>query len=477
MTELAKHPVPIPQLFESQQATALRLRTSTAPQRAAKLAALRDALLRRREDFYAAFQADFRKPAVEVELSELLPVVDEISHAMRHLRRWMKPRRVGTTLLTLGTRSWIACQPRGRCLIIGPWNYPVNTLLGPLVSALAAGNTAILKPSEHTPAVNRVVAEVVAEVFSPDEVALVEGGADTAQALLALPFDHIFFTGSPEVGSIVMQAASRHLASVTLELGGKSPVIIDETADLARAAEVIVWAKYLNAGQTCVAPDYVLVQREVHDRFVAHCHQLVEARYGASAAAQQASPDLARIISTAHARRIGRMVDEAARDGAQVHAGGTHDEHGRFVAPTLVGSVPPGARLLRDEIFGPVLPIVPFAHLEEAVARINAQPKPLALYVWSRSEPNVQAILQRTTSGGACVNHCVQHYAHAGLPFGGVNHSGIGSAHGVHGFRAFSHERAVLRGSWLLTVRQFFPPYTPRKLNLAQALVRLVRAL
>lgn len=466
----------IEQLFDAQWATALRLRSSTPAERRAKLAALRDAVLRRREDFRAAFQADFRKPALEVELSELLPVIDEIAHAMRHLRRWMKPRRVAPTLLTLGTRSSITCQPRGRCLIIGPWNYPVNTLLGPLVSAIAAGNTVILKPSEYTPAVNRVIAEVIAEVFRPDEVALVEGAADTARELLALPFDHIFFTGSPEVGKLVMQAASRHLTSVTLELGGKSPVIVDETADLARAAEVILWAKYLNAGQTCVAPDYVLVQESVHDRFVEHCREIVQARYG-DASAQRNRSDLAGIISPRHARRLAYMIDQAVRDGARLHAGGAHDETARFVAPTLIGSVPAGARLLREEIFGPVLPIVPFHSLEDALALVNAQPKPLALYVWSRSAENAQSVLLRTSSGGACVNQCVQQYAHARLPFGGVNHSGIGSAHGVHGFKAFSHERAVLRGSWLLTIKQFFPPYTPHKLWLARALVQLVRGL
>ncbi|WP_068171817.1 aldehyde dehydrogenase family protein [Hydrogenophaga taeniospiralis] len=468
-------PQTLQRLFEQQAPTALALRSSTARERVAKLKRLRDGLLRRREAWYTAFAADLRKPPLEVDLTELLPVLDEARHAAAHLARWMRPQRVWPTLTTLGTHAKVLYQPRGRCLIIGPWNYPVNTLLGPLVSAIAAGNTVILKPSEFTPHVNALVAELVAELFDPAEVTVVQGGAATAQQLLVLPFDHVFFTGSPAVGKIVMGAAAQHLTSVTLELGGKSPVIVDETADLQRAAELILWGKFTNAGQTCVAPDHVFVQRSVKDRFTRLCQELIAARYGVTDAAVEASPDLARMITRRHTERLGALIDDALSRGATLLAGGRHDAAARYVAPTLLADVPADARIGAEEIFGPVLPIEAFDSIDDVIRRINTQPKPLALYLFSHHRPTQAAVTTQTSSGGICLNHCVQQYAHGGLPFGGVNHSGIGSAHGVFGFKAFSHERACLASGRLMVLSLFYPPYTPRKNRLSAALVRALR--
>lgn len=464
-------------LFAGQGPTALALRESTAGERAHKLKRLRDALLQRREALYAAFEADLRKPPLEVDLTELLPVVDEARHAIKHLARWMRPRRVAPTLTTLGTRARVLYQPRGRCLISGPWNYPVNTLLGPLVSAIAAGNAVILKPSEFTPHVNAVVAELVAEVFDPAEVTLVQGGVNTAQQLLALPFDHVFFTGSPAVGKIVMSAAAQHLTSVTLELGGKSPVIVDETADLQRAAELILWGKFTNAGQTCVAPDHVFVQRSVRDRFARLCQDLIATRYGATEAAVEASPDLARMVTRRHTERLGVLIGDARARGAVLLAGGRYDTAARYVAPTLLVDVPADARISTEEIFGPVLPIETFDSIDEVIHRINAQPKPLALYLFSRNRKTRARVTAQTSSGGICLNHCVQQYAHGGLPFGGVNQSGIGNAHGVFGFKAFSHERACLASGPFMLLSLFYPPYTSRKSWLSAALVRALRSI
>ena len=464
----------IQQLFAGHEPTALALRQSTAKQRVDKLVRLRDAVLQRRGAWMAAFDADLRKPPLEVDLTELLPVVDEARHAIAHLARWMRPRRVAATLTTLGTTARVLYQPRGRCLIIGPWNYPVNTLLGPLVSAIAAGNTVILKPSEFTPHVNAVVAELIAEVFEPAEIAVVQGGVATAQRLLALPFDHVFFTGSPAVGKIVMAAAAQHLTSVTLELGGKSPAIVDETADVERAADLILWGKLTNAGQTCVAPDHVFVHHSVRERFVQRCRDTIAARYGASDAAIGASLDLARMITSRHAERLGALIDDARAHGATLLAGGAHDAAARFVAPTLLGDVPAQARVASEEIFGPVLPIEAFDALDEVIRRVNAAPKPLALYVFSRRRTTAERVIAQTSSGGVCINHCVQQYAHAGLPFGGVNHSGIGSAHGVFGFKAFSHERALLAAGRLTLVSLFYPPYARRKTGLADKLVQML---
>jgi aldehyde dehydrogenase (NAD+) len=467
----------IEQRFSAQASRALALRISTPDERINKLKRFQAALLSRRGALYQAFASDFHKPAPEVDLTELLPVVDEIHAATHHLRNWMRPKRVMPTLATLCTSARVTYQSKGRCLIIGPWNYPVATLIGPLVSAIAAGNTVILKPSEFTPAVNAVLAEVVAEVFDATEVTMITGAAATSQALLDCPFDHIFFTGSPAVGKLVMAAAANHLTSVTLELGGKSPVIVDASADLTRAAEVIMWGKFINAGQTCVAPDTLFVERCVRDELLRQCKGIIASRYGTTDAEIAASPDLARMIHERHAGRVAALIDNARASGAQVLAGGTHNVQQRFVAPTLIGNVPPTAQIMQEEIFGPVLPVIEFDNIGEVISHINAQPKPLALYLWSERKDTLRRVQDETSSGSMVVNHCVLQFAHSGLPFGGIGNSGMGNAHGFYGFKAFSHERAWLRGGSLLPIKLFFPPYTATTKRLIGALMACVRRL
>jgi aldehyde dehydrogenase (NAD+) len=468
-------PVQIQATFAAQEATALRWRSSTAAERRARLVRLRSAILDHRAALYLAFRDDFRKPPMEVDGTELIPTLDEIAHAVRELGHWMRPVRVRPTRLTLGNRAWLQYQPRGRCLIIAPWNYPLYLLLGPLVSALAAGNPVILKPSELAPRVAAVLARIVATTFERADVALFEGALPTAQALLALPFDHIFFTGSPAVGRQVMAAAAKHLGSVTLELGGKSPAIVDESADLQRAADTLLWGKFVNGGQTCVAPDHLYVHAAVRDRFVALCQQVLATRYGADAASQRSNPDLARIINRRHTERVAKLLQDALGRGARLLAGGDLDVSTHFLAPTLIDQVPADAAIMSEEIFGPVLPIIEYSDLDQVIARINAQPKPLALYLWSKDPGRIARVMQNTSSGGACINHCVLHVAHGNLPFGGVNNSGMGSAHGIFGFKAFSHERAVLRSGWLNTIPLFFPPYTPQRMAVVQLMLRWLR--
>lgn len=468
-------PQQVQAVFDSQLETALRWRESTAGERIARIKRLRDALLARREAFYDAFMADYRKSPSEVEGSELLPVMDEIRHAIGRLRGWMKPRRVWPTSMTLGTVSAVQYQPRGRVLIIAPWNYPLSLCLGPLVSALAAGNTVIIKPSEMTPAVSSLMGRLIADVFPASEVALFEGGLAMSQMLLDLPFDHIFFTGSPTVGKIVMVAAAKHLTSITLELGGKSPAIVGETADIKQAAEILMWGKFLNAGQTCIAPDYVHVHESVKDAFIAECRNVLQARYGETGARQKLSTDLTRIVNEHHAQRIASLLDDATSRGAVVRSGGEVDLPQCYIAPTLLDQVPPDARIMEEEIFGPLLPILAFSRLDAVIAYVNARPKPLALYIWSRSREEIDRVLKRTSSGGACVNHCVIQFAHGGLPFGGVNNSGIGNAHGHFGFKAFSHERAVLRSSPLMLVKLFFPPFTETRRRVIRRVVDMLR--
>lgn len=462
-------------VFDSQMETALRWRESTARDRIARIKALRDAMMANREAFYEAFMQDYRKSPSEVEASELLPVMDEMRHAIGRIRRWMKPRKVWPTSTMLGTSGWVQYQPRGRVLIIAPWNYPLSLCFGPLVSALAAGNTVVIKPSEMTPAVSALMGRIIGEVFPASEVALFEGGMATAQALLDLPFDHIFFTGSPAVGKVVMSAAAKHLTSVTLELGGKSPTIIGETANIKLAAETLMWGKFLNGGQTCVAPDYIYVHDSVKDAFIAECRKVLQARYGTTDAEQKRSPDLTRIVNQRHTQRIASLLTDAIERGATIRTGGEVEVAQCYIAPTLIDRVPAEARIMEEEIFGPLLPILGFSRLDDVIAEINARPKPLALYVWSRDRSEIDKILTRTSSGGACVNHCVMHFAHGELPFGGVNNSGIGSAHGHYGFLAFSHERAVLRSSPLMLVKLFFPPFTKGRRRIIRGVVDMLR--
>ena len=456
----------IERIFAAQRDTALRLRGSSCAQRLEKIDRLKRAVLARQADIQRAGALDFGKPAAEVDLTEILPIVAEANDARRHLRRWMKPHKVLPTLLMFGTSSQVQYQPKGRCLIISPWNYPVNLTFGPLISAIAAGNTAMLKPSELTPHLSALMVEIVRDVFTEDEVAIFEGDASVSQALLELPFDHIFFTGSPAIGRVVMAAAAKHLTSVTLELGGKSPTIVDASADLKAAAANLMWSKCTNSGQTCIAPDHVYVHESIQDRFVAHCRDALAKAYG-EGDAPRSSPHLARIVNQRHAGRIAGLLDDAVQKGARVLVGGQHTIDQRYVAPSLIDHVSADAKIMQEEIFGPLLPVIAYRDLDDVIARINAQPKPLALYVWTRDRSVADKLLRHTSSGGVCVNHSVVHFLHGRLPFGGVNNSGLGSAHGHYGFKAFSHERAVVR-TWLLLATTFYPPYT----NLSRRLIR-----
>lgn len=453
----------IREVFEKQQKTALRLRTSSANERIGKIRRLRDAVLARAETWYRAGQADFKKPRAEVDLAEILPVVTEANDAIKNLASWMKPTSVMPTLLMAGTTSYVKYEPRGRCLIISPWNYPLNLTFGPLVSAIAAGNTAILKPSEMTPHFSAEMSKLVAELFPEDEVAIFEGDAPVSQALLELPFDHIFFTGSPAIGKVVMAAAAKHLASVTLELGGKSPTIIDASADLELAAQNIGFGKFANAGQTCIAPDHVFVHKSVKDAFVQRAREVLEKGYGKDGSPP--SPHFAHVVNARHTARLKALLDDAKAKGARVLHGGQVDEADHYIAPTLLDGIAPDAKVMQEEIFGPILPILPFDDLDDVIARINAEPKPLALYVYSRDERAIEKVLNETSSGGACVNNAVVQFIHGNLPFGGVNNSGIGNAHGHYGFRAFSHERAVLKTQLKMTAMLYAPGPFPEKLR------------
>lgn len=430
---------PLLQVFAAQKAGNARRRLDFGlAERRKALGALGAAIKRHEGELTRAMSQDFGKPAHEVLLTEFLPAYVELGHARRHLRRWMRPKRVYPGLVTLGTSGRIVAQPRGTCLIIGTWNYPLLMVIGPLISCLAAGNSAIIKPSELAPATSALVARLVSETFPPELVFVAEGGPEVAQKLLALPFDHIFFTGSAKIGQIVMAAAAKTLASVTLEMGGKCPTVIGPDADLARAARWIAFGKFSNAGQTCIAPDHIFVHETVREPFVAALRAEIGRTYMSGRDAQH----MARVINAAHASRLAALLSDAVAKGARVILGGSPD--GTRFPPTLIEAVTPEMTIDQQEIFGPILPIIGFDDLSQVIDQIDSRPPPLSLYVFSRDKGFVARLVDATRSGHVGVNLTNLQFSHVGLPFGGVNQSGLGAAHGVHGFWAFSHQRGVL---------------------------------
>ncbi|MEQ1746625.1 MAG: aldehyde dehydrogenase family protein [Saprospiraceae bacterium] len=458
----------VAELFDKQRRHQYTVARSTVKQRREKLRRLHDAVLRHREGIKQAMFADFRKSPHEVDISEILTLNSEIRHAIRNLGSWMSVQRVGIRLPLLGTSARIHHEPKGVCLIMGPWNFPFNLNLIPLVSAVAAGNCALIKPSEHAPNSARLIRRIVEECFSPEEVAVVEGDTELAKSLLELEFNHIFFTGSTNVGKIVMTAAAKHLASVTLELGGKSPVIVDETADLDRAASRIAWLKCMNGGQTCIAPDYALVHHSVHDVFVEKVGACIKKFYGDDQQARRRTPDLSRMVHGRHFESVKNLLEDALQRGATVAFGGKHDAVERYFEPTVLTDVPEGAAILEHEIFGPLLPVLRYDTLEAALARINVRPKPLALYIFSQKEASIQQVVRETRGGGICINECGLQFFNPELPFGGHNASGIGAYHGETGFREFSNARGITRQhSPLPTTALFLPPYGSRLMKLA----------
>jgi aldehyde dehydrogenase (NAD+) len=434
------------------------IKTELIRNRKLKLKALEIWILKNRERIKTAIYLDFKKPKTEIDTTEIYPVLGEIRLALENLSRWVKSIKVDATLTYIGTRSEILFEPKGTCLIISPWNFPFNLAIGPLVSCIAAGNTAIVKPSELTPNTSLLIKEMVAELFEDDYVTVVEGNAEVTTELLALPFDHVFFTGSPQVGKVVMRAAAENLSSITLELGGKSPAIIDSTANSKDAAKRIAFGKFFNNGQTCIAPDYLLVEEGIKDQFIFDLKEAVDKLFGKD---KHTSVDYARIVNNKHFTRIKLLFDEAVENGAKIEYGGEFKSEENFISPVILSNVSPQSKIMEEEIFGPLLPIITFKNNSEVVQLINSKPKPLALYIFSNDKAFRSTVLNQTSAGGVCINECVMQFTHPNLPFGGVNNSGIGKSHGHAGFLAFSNEKPVLRQKRGFTVSYLlYPPYT-----------------
>ena len=429
-------------IFNAQQKNRQAVKNTTARERKAKLKKMIDTVVEYRTRIQDAVYADLRKPAIETDYAEIYNVITECRHAIDHLDEWTATHEVDTPLLFIGSSSKIVYEPKGVTLILTPWNYPFMMPAQHLVAAVAAGCTVIIKPSEFTPHTSALVKEILGKVFAENELAVIEGDYTVSSELLKLNFDHIHFTGSPAVGKVVMRAAAEHLTSVTLELGGKSPVIIDETANIDAAVKKITWGKYINCGQTCIAPDYILVHDSKKDEFVAKLDANIKKVFGSDA---EKSPDMGRIVNNKHFNRIKGLLDEAVSKGAKIETGGQTNEADNFIAPTVISNVTLDSKIMQEEIFGPVLPVLSYHNTEDALNVINGKEKPLALYIFSGSTKKQDFWMENTSAGGSCINDNVVHITQPNLPFGGVNNSGIGKSFGFYGFKEFSNERGVLK--------------------------------
>lgn len=452
-------------LFEIHHETSISLRRTSYRDRRVKLRDLKKNISRYQSKIEEAIYTDLKKSPEESRITEIIATLIELQFAYKHIPEWMQPRRVPTILpLQLG-KSYIKYEPKGKVLVLAPWNYPFHLALTPVISAIAAGNTVILKPSEISENTSAVIGELIASTFNEEEIAVVQGGVETAQYLLSKPFDHIFFTGSPEVGRLVMASAAENLTSVTLELGGKSPVIVDESADPEDAAKKIAWGKFINAGQTCIAPDYVLIHERLQKQFIIEIEKSFK-RYCTK------ESDYTRIISDKHYDRLINLLEDSIEKGAHVKMIGDSRAEDRFIPPVVVTDIDTGSAIMQEEIFGPLLPVIPFSNRDEALAFVNERPKPLMMYIFAMENKAIEEITGSTTAGSTCINDVLLHLANPHLPFGGVNTSGTGRYHGFHGFEELSHKRSVFKQSRFGGVKMLYPPYNTAKRHLINLLAR-----
>lgn len=441
----------VAELIQKQKAFFLTGKTQSIDFRQQQLKQLKQSLIDYEKDIINALDKDLKKAEFETYLSEIRATQEEINYALKNLKKWTKIQKVSTPIEQFPAKALIRPQPRGVVLIISPWNYPLSLAIIPLISAIAAGNCAIIKPSEMTPATSQIIVKIIEKTFDPDYVKAIEGGIKTSQELLAEKFDYIFFTGSPSIGKIVMEAAAKKLIPVTLELGGKSPCIVETEINLKETAKRIVWGKFLNAGQTCVAPDYLLVNRQIKSELLTAIGHAITEFYGDNPAQ---SPDYPRIINEKQFNRLCSLLNEG-----KIIFGGEINQEDYYIAPTVVDQVCLNSTLMQDEIFGPILPILDYDNLNGAIAFINERPHPLALYLFSNNKKHQEEIIKNTVSGGICINDTIMHLGIPALPFGGVGNSGMGNYHGKAGFDTFSHYKSILKRSFWFEPNLRFPPY------------------
>ena len=459
---------------QSNPKNVLALRNSSYQDRIAKIKSIYNYILNKsnHDRIAEALYKDLRKSNEEVITTEMTPVILTIKEVCKKLKHWMKDEHVPSPVTMVGMSSFIKYESKGNILIIGPWNYPFQLAIYPLVYAIAAGNTAIIKPSEFSSNTANAISIMIKELFDENEVAVVEGGIPEATALLALPFNHIHFTGSPKVGKIVMEAAAKNLTAVTLELGGKSPVIIDGSTNLNSTAEKVCWGKTLNSGQTCIAPDFALVQENALDGFVEGFKRACEKFYDPNKKGIDQSKDYGRIINDTNFDRVQALLEDAKENGAKVEFGGEVNKQDRYIQPTLLSNINMEMKIMQDEIFGPILPVVPFKNKEDVTELLNSFPSPLALYIMSNNKDNTKYFLDHTVAGGTCINELMLTSVNPHLPFGGVNNSGVGKTGGKHSFMDFSNQRGVIKRKYVNSIKLIYPPFNKQIFKYFQKIIK-----
>ncbi len=443
---------------------------SSARTRIKKLKKLKEIILKNRVKIKEALKKDFKKNPSEVDLTEIFPIVSEINFTVNNLRKWMKDEYVRTPLTLLGSKSFIRYEAKGIVLIITPWNFPINLSFISLINALSAGNSILIKPSEITSETSYVIKDIIEETFDEKEVSVVLGGVDLAKEILKLKFNHILFIGSPTIGSEVMKSASVHLSSVTLELGGKSPTIIDKNCDLKKAAKRVVWAKLINNGQVCIAPDYVLIHEDIKNKFVKHIINSIKKLYGDNI---NNSQSYCRIVNNNHFKRLKNLIDDSLKNNSKILYGGNTDSNENYIEPTLIENIDKDSKIFNEEIFGPILPIFTFKKIDEAITFINKKNKPLALYIFSSDNKNINKVLEETSSGGVCINHNTLHYSNYNLPFGGIGNSGFGRCHGEFGFKELSNKKSIFKQFLPFSPTDILmPPYNSFKQKIINLIIK-----
>ena len=466
----------IKRIFElqSEPANILRLRNSSYKERIEKIKRIQNFVLSEanHQIIAEALYKDLRKPNEEVITSEITPILLNTKHVLKNLRHWMKVEHVPSPITMVGMSSYIKYESKGTVLIISPWNYPIFLTIYPLIYALAAGNAVILKPSEISSNTSKVIANMIQTIYEEHEVAVIEGAVEESTELLKLPFNHIHFTGSPKVGKIVMEAASKNLSGVTLELGGKSPVIIDGTGNTQEIAEKIAWGKTLNCGQTCIAPDYILIQKKEIETFISHFKTNVNKFYNPNDNGLNNASEYGRIVDEKNFNRVEKLLKDAIKKGAKIEFGGQLKKEEKFMEPTLLTNVNTEMLIMQEEIFGPLLPIITFEKNSDVINFLQKMPSPLAIYIMSGKKKNIQYFLDNTVSGGVGINELMLTPVNPNLPFGGVNNSGIGKSGGKHSFNDFSNPKGVVKKNFGNTLKLVYPPYKKGVFKYFKTIVR-----
>ena len=458
----------IKDLFSDQKKQVLISRNTSASERIKVLKILKMEILNKQREIERALREDFNKPEIETLMTEILPTITLINYTIKNLKKWMKPKKIKNSPLFFGTKNFISYESKGNVLIIAPWNYPFQLTFAPLITAISAGNVCMIKPSEFTPNINTVMEEILQKLFSQKEVSLIQGGVEQTQSLLSLPFDHIFFTGSTNVGKIIMNKASEHLASVTLELGGKSPAILAEDFHLDLFVEKIIWGKFINCGQTCVAPDYLMIPKHLEQEVISKLISEIEKRYGTDI---KSNNDYSEIINDKNTKRIIHMIENAKALGAKIEYGGSEVGENK-IAPTILTNLNERMDILNEEIFGPLFPIMTYENISEVTQYIEKDDHPLAIYLFTNSKQVIETIRSKTSSGGFSVNEVLLHVGNDKLAFGGVGKSGMGKYHGEEGFKELSNARGILIRNYPSFLNYFYPPYDSKKFDLLSFIVK-----